>query len=84
LQVALLDAGSANRSGIGARVTVEAGGMSQWREVRTGSSYQSQNAMPVHVGVGGAESVRVVVRWPDGGVQVVEGVAVGRAIRIER
>ena len=84
LHVTLERPGSANRSGIGARVTVEAAGTRQWREVRTGSSYQSQNALPVHFGLGEAESATVTVRWPDGAVQRIEGVPANRAVRIER
>ena len=83
LQVSLLDPGSGNRNGIGARVTVEAGGRSQWREVRTGSSYQSQNALPVHFGLGEAKTAKVTVRWPDGTRQTIDAVPAGRSIRVE-
>ena len=44
-----------NRHGspaIGARVTFSAGGKSQTREVRSGSSHQSQNAFELHCGLG--------------------------------
>ena len=84
LQVVLDDPASANRHGIGARVTVEAGERKQWREVRTGSSYQSQNALPVHFGLGEAGSATVTVRWPDGTVQTIEGVPANRRLRIAR
>jgi hypothetical protein len=56
-----------NRSAIGARVRVDAGGASQWQEVRGGGSYISQNDLRVHFGLGAATRVdRLEVRWPNG------------------
>ena len=47
-----------NRSAIGARVRVTAGGSAQVREVRGGGSYYSQNDLRVHFGLGDATSDR--------------------------
>ena len=45
------------------------GGKIQKREVRTASSYESQNALTVHFGLGEAKQVdRLTVRWLDGKV----------------
>jgi hypothetical protein len=56
-----------NRSAIGARVRCEAGGVTQWQEVRGGGSYASQNDLRVHFGLAGAATVdRLWVRWPNG------------------
>jgi hypothetical protein len=56
-----------NRSAIGARVRVTAGGAVQVREVRGGGSYYSQNDLRVHFGLGEASAVeRLEVRWPNG------------------
>lgn len=59
-----------NRHGspaIGARALVTAGGRTQAREIRSGSSYQSQNAADVHFGLGRAAAIESVeVRWPGG------------------
>ena len=41
-----------NRDGIGARVSVVAGGRTQVREVKSGSSYLGQGDLRVHVGLG--------------------------------
>ncbi|MFW6175695.1 MAG: CRTAC1 family protein, partial [Acidobacteriota bacterium] len=80
-----LAAPEGNRFGIGARVTLEAGGSAQWREVRTASSYLSQNALTVHFGLGDAEVVENLrVRWPDGAVQVVRGLPADRRVRVHR
>jgi hypothetical protein len=56
-----------NRLAIGARVTVEAGGRRQVREVRSGGSYLSQNDLRAHFGLGAhADAVDVEVRMPGG------------------
>jgi hypothetical protein len=57
----------ANRDGIGARVTVTAGGREQVREVYSGGSYCSQSDMPLLFGLGEATVAdTVTVRWPGG------------------
>jgi enediyne biosynthesis protein E4 len=56
-----------NRDGIGARITVRAGKRLLVDEVRSGSSYDSNNDMRVHFGLGAATRVdSVEVRWPSG------------------
>jgi enediyne biosynthesis protein E4 len=57
-----------NRDGIGARLRVTAGGKTQIREVKSGSSYLAQHDLRVHVGLGLAAAVdRLEIRWPAGG-----------------
>ncbi|HEX9427642.1 MAG TPA: CRTAC1 family protein [Candidatus Polarisedimenticolia bacterium] len=54
-----------NRDAIGARVTVRAGGRTQTAEVRSASSYLSQNDMRLHFGLGSATRVDgIEIRWP--------------------
>ena len=56
-----------NRDGIGARITVRAGKRLLVDEVRSGSSYYSQNDMRVHFGLGSSDKLESVeVRWPSG------------------
>ena len=56
-----------NRFAIGARVTVEAGGKRQVREIRSGGSYVSQNDLRAHFGLGSwGGPVDVEVRMPGG------------------
>ena len=56
-----------NRSAIGARCTIEAGGRRQMQEVMSGGSYYSQNSMTLYFGLGRSENVAsLVVRWPSG------------------
>ena len=59
-----------NRDGIGAKITVKAGKRALVDEVRSGSSYISQNDMRVHFGLGSATKIDYVqVRWPSGLVE---------------
>jgi hypothetical protein len=58
-----------NRDGIGARVAIRAGGVSQIDEVRSGGSYLSQNDLRVHFGLGASGVVNeLVVKWVGGGI----------------
>jgi hypothetical protein len=56
-----------NRDGIGARVTVKVGSRVLVDEVRSGSSYDSNNDMRIHFGLGGTTKIEgVQIRWPGG------------------
>ncbi len=56
-----------NRDGIGAKIRVKAGERVLVDEVRSGSSYDSNNDVRVHFGLGRNERVDwVAVRWPSG------------------
>ena len=68
-----------NRDGIGAKIWVHAGGRTLVDEVRSGSSYDSQNDMRVHFGLGGATKIdSVEIRWPSGLRERFEGLAVDK------
>jgi len=59
-----------NRDGIGAKISVKNGERTLVDEVRSGSSYISQNDMRAHFGLGTATKVGPVqVRWPSGLVE---------------
>jgi enediyne biosynthesis protein E4 len=65
-----------NRAAIGARVTVVTEEESQIREVRSGSSYLSQNDLRVHFGIGKATHMSSVrVNWPSGKEEVYKDLA---------
>jgi hypothetical protein len=65
-----------NRAAIGARVTIHAGGMTQFDEVRGGGSYLSQNDLRLHFGLGSATKIDLVeVRWPTGKMETFKDVA---------
>jgi len=57
---------NSNKSAIGARVIVEAGGITQIREVEGGAN-PSQNSLLVEFGLGQAQQVdKITIRWPSG------------------
>ena len=65
-----------NRAAIGARVTIHAGGMTQFDEVRGGGSYLSQNDLRLHFGLAAAATIdSVEVRWPTGTTENFKDVA---------
>ena len=68
-----------NRSGIGARVRIEAGKRRQTTDVRGDGSYLSHSDMRAHFGLGAATRVdRLEIRWPSGGVETATGLAADR------
>jgi enediyne biosynthesis protein E4 len=72
-----------NRDGIGARLRLTAGGTTQVREVKAGSSYLGQSDLRVHFGLGRASQVdRLEIRWPAGGTDVVRNVPVNQILTI--
>jgi enediyne biosynthesis protein E4 len=65
-----------NRAAIGARVTVQTASGQQLREVRSGSSYISQNDLRLHFGLGKDATIsKVVIRWPNGKEEELKDVA---------
>jgi hypothetical protein len=72
-----------NRSAIGARVVVNAGGRKMVNEVMSGGSYYSQNSLTLHFGLGAASTVdSIEIRWPNGGVQKVGKSAADQTLHI--
>ena len=72
-----------NRSAIGARVVLSAGGVTQVSEVRGGGSYYSQNDLRMHFGLGSAKAIdRVELRWPNGNIEVWTGVEPNRIVTL--
>jgi len=73
-----------NRSGIGARVTVVSGDLTQIDEVRSGDSYISQSDLRLHFGLEKRTKVdSIQVRWPSGMVDKISNVGVNRIITIK-
>jgi hypothetical protein len=65
-----------NKAAIGARVSVKAGTLVQFSEVRGGSSYLSQNDLRLHFGLGASDKMNEVsVRWPNGETEVLRDVS---------
>ena len=73
-----------NRSGIGARVTVVSGDLTQTDQVRSGDSYISQSDLRLHFGLEKRSKVdSIQVRWPSGTVDKIANVGVNRIITIK-
>ena len=72
-----------NRSAIGTRVHLSADGKTQYGEVRSGGSYLSQSDFRLHFGLGPSEKVdRLVINWPSGRKQQLNGLPVNRVMAI--
>ena len=73
------------RDAIGAAVSVEAGGRTLRRDVRTGYSYLAANDPRVHVGLGESRQVgSVTVRWVDGVRERFGPFAADRIVELRR
>jgi len=74
---------ASNRSAIGARARVVAGGVSRIREVSGGSGYYSQCSLTLEFGLGPAVVAdSVTVRWPSGAVQTLTGIAADQRLAL--
>jgi enediyne biosynthesis protein E4 len=72
-----------NRSAIGARVTVTAGGRKRIDEVMSGSSYYSQNSFTLHFGLGALTAIDAIeIHWPSGTVQHLAKTTADQTLKI--
>ena len=73
-----------NRSAVGARVSVIAGGHTQTDEVMSGGSFYSSNDLGLHFGLGAAKQADAVeVRWPSGLSQKWTNVAANQKLIVK-
>jgi hypothetical protein len=79
-----LEGTTSNRDGLGAMVTVVAGGRRITKLNDGKSGYLSQSSLPLHFGLGAATTIeKIEVQWPSGITQVVsEGLTVGGQLRL--
>ena len=66
-------------------MTLEAGGVAQYREVASARGYLSQSELTLTFGLGDVAKVdKVTIRWPgkDGGETVLSDVAVDRVMTV--
>jgi hypothetical protein len=76
-----------NRSAIGARVTLEAGGVVQHRQIASARGYLSQSELVVTFGLGKAAKVdRILIQWPgrNGGTQELKDPIVNKVHAIRQ
>jgi hypothetical protein len=73
-----------NRAAIGARLTIHAGKLEQFNEVRGGGSYLSQNDLRLHFGLGTNSKIdSIEISWPSGFVERLGDLAVDQIYTIE-
>ncbi len=73
-----------NRDGIGARVKVVSGDLSQIAEVYSGGSYLSQSDLRVHFGLEKRTKVNLIeVRWPSGTIDKIVDAEVNKIITVK-
>jgi enediyne biosynthesis protein E4 len=73
-----------NRFGLGSKVRVNAGGVTQYREINPSGSYLSTSDMRLYVGLG-KETVarRLEIEWPLGKKQVLENVPANQILTLD-
>jgi hypothetical protein len=82
LQVRLVGTKS-NRDGIGALLTLGAGGREQTRAVLSGTSFLSQHSLVAHFGLGQLERADwLTVRWPSGTVQTLRDLPANQVLTV--
>jgi hypothetical protein len=73
-----------NRDGIGARVKVVSGDLTQKDEVRSGDSYISQSDLRLHFGLEKRTKIDLIeIRWPSGTVDKITDAKPNRVLTIK-
>jgi hypothetical protein len=79
------DSGIGNRDGVGAKVQLEAGGLTLTRERYAGSSFISTNSPWLHFGLAGEDTARNIrVRWADGNTESFGNLPAGQCHMLNR
>ncbi len=74
-----------NRDAIGSQVIVSAGGLDQYRRVRTGSSYLSASETVLSFGMGEEDfAEKISIEWPNGEKEEFTHVAAGQEIHLKQ
>jgi len=73
-----------NRDGIGARVKVVSGDLTQIDEVHSGGSYLSQSDLRLHFGLEKRTKINLIeVHWPSGAIDKITDAGVNKIITIK-
>jgi enediyne biosynthesis protein E4 len=79
-----LEGTKSNRDGIGARIKVVTASGTQYNHMTTSVGYASSSYGPVHFGLGGDATVKVLeIHWPSGVVQTLRDVAGDRVLHVK-
>ena len=72
-----------NRDGIGAKVTISTGDMTQMREIKSGSSYASGSDTQLLFGLGENQHIeKITIVWQSGTTQVLKDVSINQILTI--
>ncbi len=70
-----LEGVQSNKSAIGARINLTAGGVTTVKEVSGGAGRGSFNSLPVEFGLGNATTVEIIkIRWPNGATETFNNI----------
>jgi hypothetical protein len=73
-----------NRDGVGTRVRIVAGDLTQKDEVRSGDSYISQSDLRLHFGLERRTKIDLVeIRWPSGAIDKITDAKVNKVITVK-
>jgi hypothetical protein len=79
-----LEGTKSNRDGIGARIKIMSGAVTQYNHVSFAAGYASSSAAPTHFGLGAAQSADLVeIHWPSGIVQELRNVPGDRVVNVK-
>lgn len=74
---------TSNRDGVGAKIWVKTGSLTQIKDVRAGSSYLSQLSPEIEFGVGAATTISEIrIRWPSKIEDVFTNVAANQFVEV--
>ncbi len=75
---------ASNRDGIGARLKVVAGALTQYDQAKGGMSYLSASDPRIYFGLGAEKQVdRLVVDWPSGKIDTISNLKVNRIVTLK-
>jgi hypothetical protein len=75
---------ASNRDGVGARLKVVAGALTQYDQAKGGMSYLSASDPRIYFGLGSAKQVdRLVVEWPSGKTDALDNLQVNRIVTLK-
>jgi hypothetical protein len=78
-----LEGVTSNRDGIGARVLLTAGGVTQLREQGGGMHLRAQNHQRLHFGLGTATAIdKIEIEWPSGIVQTINNLPADEIVHV--
>ena len=73
-----------NRDGIGAKVKVVSGDLTQIDEVRSGASYMSQSDLRLHFGLEKRTKIDLIeIRWPSGSIDKITNVNANKILTVK-